>query len=111
MRISIAAIAFTLATACLFCGSVGAQDATGGKVTKAQGTPPNVITPKRHDPTLTPKPKTTPTSASGTPYSKQPQSLSKAHVSCTESCRAACSGPKKSKSACGPAYDSCVAAC
>jgi hypothetical protein len=112
---SIATIALTLAAVCLFSGHANALDSTAGKtgtMDEAQGTPPNKIIPKRHGPTVTPKtPKVTPTAATSTPYSKQLKSLTKAPISCIESCRAACAGPKKGKSACGPAYDSCVAEC
>jgi len=128
-----AAMGFALAAACVVCGPANAQHqaidagflstsdfdkpvpATAGRTAttnEAQGPTVNKINPKRHGPTLTPKtPKTTPAVATGSAYSKQPKSSSKAPVSCTEACRAACSGPKKSKSACGPGYDSCVAAC
>jgi len=133
MKMSNAAMGLALAAACVVSGHASAWDhaidagflstsdfdkpvpATAGKTAttnEAQGPSGNKINPKRHDPTLTPKtPKTTPAVATASAYSKQPKSLSKAHVSCTEACRAACSGPKKSKSACGPGYDSCVAAC
>ena len=104
-----------LAAALLFAADASALDSTAGKAgmpDEAQGPAMNKINPKRHDPTITPKrPKTTPTAAASTPYSKQPHSLTRAPVSCIESCRAACSGQKKGSSSCGPAYQSCVAAC
>ena len=75
---------------------------------------PGAIIPKGHGATITPKrPRTTPVSATRTPYSSQPKSLTKAPVSCTAACLAECPGPggKPRKSACGPVYNACVAAC
>ena len=116
MRASTATIGLMLAAGCLFLGPAHAQDAMAGKqgsTDEARGPPTDRIVPKRgHGETVTPKrPRTTPTAETKPPYSQQPKHLTSAPVSCIEACRAACAGPKKGASACGPAYQSCVAAC
>jgi hypothetical protein len=135
MTVTSAALGMAMAAVFLLAGHASAQDSTSRTrllLIQDRGTPPvpetagktgkmdeekiaprpNKIIPKKTS-TVTPKtPKTTPTAAATeTAYSKQPKSLTKAPISCIEACRANCAGPKKGKSACGPVYDSCVAAC
>jgi hypothetical protein len=57
--------------------------------------------------------KTASASATKIPNPGQPKSRTKAPVSCIAACSANCGGAggKKGKSACGPVYDACVAAC
>jgi hypothetical protein len=57
--------------------------------------------------------KTASASTTKIPISAKPASLTKAPTTCLAACGAECGVPggKKGKSACGPVYDDCVAAC
>jgi len=123
MKLWTVIIGLSLAAACVTAAHANATESTAGKtvtVDEAQGPSHNRITPKRHPSTpttrqepstMTPKHTRTATAATSAPHSSRPGSLGKAPISCLEACRAQCEGPKKGKSACGPVYQACIAAC
>ena len=94
----------------------GERAAGFGNQEKSANVPrkPGAVIPKELRSTIAPKrPRTLPASATRTPYASQPKSLTKSPVSCTAACLAECPGPggKAGKSACGPVYNACIAAC